>query len=102
MQKKFEITCLSCGESDVITIQSIGGQHNVIKYNRDMDTNLYSCRFRGDLKWGFECKCGNDNRLCNAEANDFSKLVKGDEMSLKRIAESLLIPDEKQFEMRET
>lgn len=51
------------------------------------------------MKWGFLCVCGNDNRLCKQEEKDFDKLVAGDPMSLKKIADSLNIPDESQFRM---
>lgn len=34
------------------------------------------------------------------EANDFEKLVDGDPVTVQKIADSLLIPDEKQFNLR--
>lgn len=51
------------------------------------------------MVWGFMCKCGNDNRLAPEEADDFDNLVAGDPISLKKIADSLKIPDSKQFKM---
>lgn len=96
--KKYKVTCLECKESDVLSIDEVG--HRVIDYDNKLTTTFRSFRWRPDLKWGFECMCGNENRLAPQEAGDFDKLVKGDELSVKKIAANLLIPDEKQFEMR--
>ena len=95
--QKFKVTCLECNESDVLTIDDI--MHQVVDYENKMKTNFQSFRWRGDMKWGFFCQCGNDNRLAPSEADDFDKLVDGDPISLQKISASLLIPDDKQFEM---
>lgn len=73
--------------------------HRVTYWAKILLTPFLSARWRGDLAWGFLCRCGNDNRLAKEEAKDFDKMVAGDPMSLKRIADSLKIPDEKQFRM---
>lgn len=99
MQEKFKVTCLECGEHDTITCLSDGVSHTVMDYEKKLNTPFNSFRWRPDHKWGFYCKCGNDNRLAPEEADNFGNLVKGDEMSLKRITESLLIPDDKQFRL---
>lgn len=99
MQEKFKVTCLECGEHDTITCLSDGVNHSVMDYEKKLNTPFNSFRWRPDHKWGFYCKCGNDNRLAPEEADNFDNLVKGDEMSLKRITESLLIPDDKQFHL---
>lgn len=96
--KKYKVTCLQCNGSDVLTIDDMG--HQVIDYENKLNTTFKSFRWRPDLKWGFECLCGNENRLAPQESEDFDKLVKGDSESLKKIAANLLIPDETQFEMR--
>lgn len=94
---RYKVTCLECGESDVLKIDDLN--HYVGETARQFETNLYAFRWRPDQKWGFECKCGNDNRLAPQEADDFDNLVAGDPVTVKRIAASLLIPDEKQFSM---
>lgn len=94
---KYKVTCLECGESDILTIDDL--RHQVLDYEKKMQTNFGAFRWRGDMKWGFICQCGNDNRLAPSESNDFDKLVNGDPVSVKKIAASLLIPDEKQFSM---
>lgn len=92
---KYKVTCLECGESDILTVDQI--QHQVVDYEAKMKTPFQSFRWRGDQTWGYFCKCGNDNRLAPSEASDFDKLVDGDPMSIKKIAASLLIQDDKQF-----
>lgn len=92
---RYKVTCLECGESDILVIDEV--QHQVVDYEGKMNTNFQSFRWRPDSQWGYFCVCGNDNRLAPSEANDFDKLVRGDAISIKKIAASLLIPDEKQF-----
>ena len=92
---RYKVTCLQCGESDVLTVDE--DRHIVIDYEGKMKTPFRSFRWRGDAKWGYFCQCGNDNRLAPNEADDFDKLVQGDEASLKNITASLLIDDSKQF-----
>lgn len=95
--QKYEVTCLSCGESDILTIDD--KEHSVVGSLKIMLTNFLSYRWRPDMKWGFMCLCGNDNRLAPQEEKDFDKLVAGDPLSVKRLADSLKIPDETQFTM---
>lgn len=95
---RYKVTCLECNKSDVITVDE--NQHVVTDYEGKLMTPFRSFRWRKDMQWGFYCSCGNDNRLAPLEANDIDKLVQGDEQAVKKIAASLLIPDNKQFEMR--
>ena len=95
--KKYKVTCLECGESDILAINEL--DHRVGDTDKKLLTNFLSFRWRPDDIWGFKCKCGNDNRLAPKESEDFDKLVDGDPISVKKIAASLLIPDEKQFKM---
>ena len=97
MIKKYKVTCLDCGESDILTIDE--SSHTVIDYVKKLITPFQSFRWRKDNMWGFFCKCGNDNRLAPIEKGEMDVLVAGDPISLKRIADSLDIPDEKQFRM---
>jgi hypothetical protein len=95
---RYKVTCLECGESDILTIDN--SLHAVVDYEKKIKTPLRSFRWRPDLKWGFFCECNNDNRLAPQEADDMDKLVDGDPISIQRIADSLMIPDEQQFQMR--
>lgn len=63
-------------------------------------TPIISARFRGDLRWGFECMCGNDNRLAAQEKNQAPVLVKNaSDQAMKHILASLRIDDRKKFSM---
>lgn len=95
---RYKVTCLECNEFDIIEIDE--QLHAVVDYEKKMLTPFRSFRWRGDLKWGFFCQCGNDNRLAKSEQPEMDKLVQGDPLSIERIAQSLNIPDEKQFSMQ--
>ncbi len=95
--QKYKVTCLECGESDILEIDQTN--HVVGDTLRKLLTNFLSYRWRPDQTWGFLCNCGNDNRLALQEADDFDKVVAGDPITVKKIADSLKIPDEAQFKM---
>lgn len=96
MQPKIQnvtVECLSCHGSSHIRIVN---DHDVLYVDH---SPIIACRLRGDMKWGFECQCGNDSRLAREEKNDAKILVKGGEHALKRLVKSLKIPDEDKFAM---
>jgi len=95
--KTYRVTCLKCKQTESLLIDE--STHQVLDFGRKAETNVLSVRWRGDLQYGFECLCGNDNRLALSEKTDFQKLVQGDQMSVKKIADSLNIPDKKQFSL---
>lgn len=98
MQKKrYRVTCLKCGKSDILTIEE--ANHLILDFAKQMLTNILAGRWRRDLQWGFECTCGNDNRLAAVEKDEFENLVQGDAISIEKIARSLQIPDKSQFKM---
>lgn len=96
---KYKVTCLVCGNSDVLTIEDVN--HLILDFGKQANTNLLAGRWRKDLQWGWQCVCGNDNRLALAEKDEFENLVQGDPISVERIARSLQIADKKQFAMEQ-
>lgn len=93
--KSFEITCLNCeGKSRIKILNS-----NQVMYIDH--TPIIACRFRPDMKWGFECECGNDTRLAPEEAPQADMLVSGaSEGVIKRIVKLATATPEKRFDMR--
>lgn len=70
MTKTYEIKCIKCeGSSKLEIVDS-----KLVNYIDQ--TPIISSRKRGDLKWGFECICGNDSRLAVEELGN-RNLVKG-------------------------
>lgn len=94
---QYKVTCLKCKQSDILTIDE--NRHVVMLTKRLMDTPLLSFRWRGDLKWGFLCKCENDSRLAREEADDYRSLVGGSPDGIKAVVDSLKIKDELKFSM---
>ena len=96
MQPKVEnytITCLKCKNSSHIRIVN---DKDVMYVDH---TPIISCRLRGDMKWGFECECGNDSRLALEEKDNAKVLVQGGEHALEKLIDSLKVKDEKKFRM---
>lgn len=97
MYKKYNVTCLKCGDSDELTIEE--DAHVVVLNRKVMLSNILSSRYRGDDEWGFQCRCGNDNRISAKEADKFDELVQGDPLTVERIRHSMKIADSSQFKM---
>jgi len=93
--KRYEITCLKCKQSDILLIED--DSHAIINYSKGAGTNLLAGRWRKDNQWGFECICGNDNRVSKQEEQFLTELVT--QGSIEDIKASLKIDDNKQFTM---
>lgn len=96
--KRYEVTCLKCKQSDILLIDD--NSHAIINYGKGASTNLLAGRWRKDERFGWECICGNDNRVSKQEEQFLSELVtKGDKRAIEDIKKSLKIDDSKQFTM---
>lgn len=96
-QQKVEdvlVTCLKCkGASHIKIIND-----NQVMYIDH--TPIIACRFRGDMQWGFECRCGNDSRLAREEADNAPMLMQaGSAQALQNLVDSLKIKDDRKFRM---
>ena len=87
MAKKYRVECLNCKEGDTLTIDD--SEHIVLFWEKIMLTPIKSARWRKDMKWGFECKCGNYDLLCEEEKPDFDKYVAGSPDRLAEITRML-------------
>lgn len=93
--KRYEVTCLKCKQSDILLIED--DSHAIINYSKGASTNLLAGRWRKDNQWGWECICGNDNRVSKQEEQFLTELVT--QGSIEDIKASLKIDDKKQFSM---
>lgn len=93
--KRYEVTCLKCKQSDILLIDD--NSHAIINYGKGASTNLLAGRWRKDERFGWECICGNDNRVSKQEEQFLSELVT--QGSIEDIKASLKIDDSKQFTM---
>lgn len=89
----YTITCKSC--KGVSRLAILDGKTVMYKDH----TPIISARLRPDMKWGFECQCGNDSRVAPEEKDDLNFLVQGGEHSIKRIAQALVPKNENKFKM---
>lgn len=93
--ERYKVTCLKCKKECYVSIDA-GHQ---IDYEGGMNTNLLAGRWRKTQDFGWECSCGNDNRLSKQEKDEMDTLVKGSPQQIADIVKSLSIPDSKQFKM---
>lgn len=92
--ENFVVTCLNCKGSSRIRVVN---DKDIMYVDH---TPIISCRLRGDMKWGFECMCGNDSRLAREEKEQADMLLQqGSEQALKGLIASLKVADEKKFAM---
>lgn len=91
------VTCLNCkGHAQIRILE--GNQVMYIDH-----TPIIACRFRPDMKWGFECTCGNDTRLAPQEKKSADLLISGaDKNVIKRIVAAATETPERQFKMETT
>lgn len=66
----YKITCKKCNGSSKLYINN-----GVVTYIDHLP--IISSRFRSDLKWGFECSCGNDSRISKQEYSQANLLIRG-------------------------
>jgi hypothetical protein len=93
MSKVYKVTCQSCKLAARIKID----ERNMVFY---IDQSpLLASRYRLDEKWGFECKCGNDSRLCVDELGEFTNLVQGAGVTLAKLKKSIIKGNEARFTM---
>lgn len=82
-------------------------QYGQDKYDLDLNTdhnenpddiNIISGRYRGDMQFGWECRCGNTSILAREEADNVRNLVPmGSEPAINRLVKSLKETDNKKF-----
>lgn len=60
-------------------------------------TPIIAARLRPDMKWGFQCMCGQDSRVSNSESDQVDVLVQGGAHAIDAIKDSLKIKDEDKF-----
>lgn len=96
--QKVRVTCLSCNGSALLQIID---DKQVMYIDH---TPIISSRFRGDLKIGFECMCGNSSLVCREEKNELDNLVQASDLQykqsvIKNLIQSLKIKDERKFKV---
>jgi hypothetical protein len=92
--KNFLITCCNCkGHSRIKIINNT----EVLYLDH---TPIIAVRFRPDMKWGFECLCGNDTRLAPQEVDQADMLVAGSSKDvIQRIVDAATDKPEHNFRM---
>lgn len=95
IMERYKVTCLKCKKESFVRIDA-GHQ---IDYEGGMNTNLLAGRWRKTQDFGWECICGNDNRLAKQEKDEMNNLVSGTPQQIADIVKSLNIADNKQFNM---
>lgn len=93
--KTYKIICLGCKGHSIVRIMDITNQVIYVQH-----TPIIACRLRPDMKWGFECTCGNDSRLAKEEIGQVNMLVSGGGVSvIDRIVKMAKIKDSLKFRM---
>lgn len=95
--KRFKVTCLNCKQFDIVSI--LEEDHQIMNFEKGASSNLLAGRWRQSGDWGWECKCGNDNRISKSEESFFDILVNGTPQQLDTIKATLKLDDKRQFSM---
>lgn len=97
--KRYKVTCLKCKADDTIIING----KEIIGFEKGASTNFLAGRYRKDMQWGWECICGNDNRISKQEENNMDFLIdpRSNKAGIDKIVAGLKLDDKKQFSMGE-
>lgn len=104
-KKHYRVTCLNCNKSNVAIISEIRKDEFSVDLNKDHhrnpdNVNIISGRYRKDMDFGWECRCGNTSIVARSEFPDIEKLViNGGEATITKITNSLKIEDKKKFKV---
>lgn len=105
--KTYNVKCLKCKKSNEVIIKEDGNDFII-----DLDTyhkknpdniNIISGRYRKDLKFGWECICGNTSIIARQEFRDIDSLVPGGKDKTKiiiNLTNSLKHTDKQKFTMK--
>lgn len=102
--ERYKVVCLNCKGFNYALITQYNNDY-VIDLNIDhreypQNINIISARYRADMSFGWECRCGNTSLVSKLEKNDVEKLVvNGGLSAIKKITESLETDDKKKFSM---
>lgn len=105
--KTLEITCLNCKGSNKAQIIETGEGEYLIDLNSDHkrnpdDINIISARYRTDMKFGWECKCGNTSIITKSELdNPKIPVIKSGDDAMAILLKSLEVKDVKKFKIVE-
>jgi hypothetical protein len=99
----YQVNCLKCKGFNKAIIRPAGGDRFLIDLDTDHKQSkpyIISARYRADMQFGWECICGNDNRVSRKEADQVESLVvNGGRKAIEDIVRGLAIEDEKKFRM---
>lgn len=69
---------------------------------RPDDLHIISVRYRGDMRFGWECICGNSSLISRQEFPKIKELVVGGgKETIAKIAKSMTVEDDKKFRMED-
>lgn len=94
--KKYNVKCKQCQNSDNVIIDEA---ENKIYWENNL--NIISGRYRLDMQWGWQCKCGNNDIITKQEGREISNLQSPDPADISKVLKSL-IPDKPKFAMVES
>lgn len=97
--KRYKVTCLKCKQNDTVIING----KEIIGFEKGASTNFLAGRYRADMEWGWECMCGNDNRISKQEESKMDFLIdpRSNKAGIDKIVAGLKLDDAKQFSMGE-
>lgn len=94
MIKQYAVSCKKCKNKDDILIDD---KNNI--YWKQTE-HIISGRYRLDMQWGWQCKCGNNDLLTRQEKTEINNLQEPDAIDIQKVLKNL-VPDKSTFIMKE-
>lgn len=80
---KYRVTCKNCKETDEKVIDD---KNNIIWGHIK---NIISGRYRLDMKWGWQCICGNNDLVSKQEIREIENLQAPDPSQIAKVLKSI-------------
>ena len=99
MIQKYEVICSQCQASRLVEIDPQGIIDWLSNNPNPYEVKIISGRRRMDNVWGWQCICGNDDLLMEAEKSKITNKQNPDPTEISDLAKTL-VPEDSKFRMR--
>jgi hypothetical protein len=98
---RYKIVCTLCRAERVVAIEKtpVGQRIDWLETDENANHPICSARLRFDGRWGFQCRCGNNDLWTEQETRLVSNQVAPTPQEIKTIVNNLATPEQSNFKL---